>query len=123
MYLPGVTSGFIPGILILHGGIYLTNREFFVWATQDGTPENNGEGVRRSAISIPQAVQAGWTMRMLLVLCSVAPLSYRRSARNMDAGLTRYFRLRAVVRIDWGGWFVELTPRRDNQSTPSLPRT
>ena len=84
MYLPGITRGFIPGILILHGGIYLTDRELFVWATQDGTPENNRKGVRWSAISVPQAVQARWAMRMLLVLCRMTPLSYRRSARNID---------------------------------------
>lgn len=69
-YLPGVTSSFIPGILVLHGGIYLTDRELFVWAAQDGTPEDDGESMRRSAISIPQAVQARWAMRMLLMFCS-----------------------------------------------------
>ena len=53
LYLPGVTSGFVPGILILHGGIYLADGELFIWATQDGTPENHREGVRRSAVSIP----------------------------------------------------------------------
>ena len=53
VYLPSVTGGFIPRILILHGGIYLTDRELFVWATQDSTSENNGEGVRRSTIGIP----------------------------------------------------------------------
>ena len=31
-YLPCVTSRFIPGVFILHGGIYLTDRELFVWA-------------------------------------------------------------------------------------------
>ena len=55
-YLPRVTSGFIPGIFILHGGIYLTDRELLVWAAQDGAPENDGEGMRRSTIGIPQAV-------------------------------------------------------------------
>ena len=116
VYLPSVTSGFVPGIFGLHGGVYLTDRKFFVWAAQDSTPEDNREGVGWSAISVPQTVQARWAVGVLLVLCgSMSPLSYLRSARNVDVKLTGYFRFSIVVRTDGRGLVVNLTPREDNQ--------
>ena len=122
-YLPCVTSGLIPGIFILHGGVYLTDRELFVWAAQDSTPEDDREGVRWPAVRIPQAVQARWAMRMLLMFYSVARLSDPRNIRA-DVGLTGHFRLSIVVRIDRGGGLVvDFTPNRDNQSTQKPPRT
>lgn len=122
-YLPSATSSLIPGIFVFHGGVYLTDRELFVWAAQDGTPEDNGEGMRRSPISVPQAVQAGGAMRMLLMLCIVPSVSYPRSIQNGGAGLTGHFRLSIVVRIDGGRMVVDYTPKRDNWSTPKPSRT
>jgi len=82
-YLPRVTSRFIPGIFILHGSVYLTDRELFVRAAQNGTPEDNGEGMRRPAIRIAQAMEARWTMRMFLVFCSISRM---RSPKRPERG-------------------------------------
>lgn len=117
-YLPCVSSGFIPGIFILHGGVYLTDCELFVRTAQDSTPEDHGEGMGWSPICITQAVQARWAMRMLLMLCGATLMSKARSTRNTDVGLTGYLRLRIVVRIDGGGLVVAFTPKRDSRSTP-----
>lgn len=116
-YLPGVACGFIPRIFVLHGGVYLTDRELPIRATQNGTPEDYREGMRRPAIGIPQAVQARWAMGVLLMLYGTPPLSYLRSARNTGVvQLTRYLRLSIVVRIDWGALAVDPTSERDNRS-------
>ena len=116
-HLPCVTSRFVPGIFIFHGSVYLTYRELFVGAAQDGTSEDNGERVRWSAIGIPKAVQARRAVRMLLMLCSGNRMRAPSHPKYQTWELTGNFWFSVVIRIGGGGGLaVDFAPSRDNRS-------